>query len=376
MESRLRANLMTDVGLVSWYRQANEELGIPAQWSGECIAQDQLLYGFWLAEQGRKSQFDQWHEQFRTYFLSPQSLVYPERTLVLDGQQELPASQDSGTRLEPVVDDAGSWSDSLLYLRVLALAYSKWPSAELDEQETGLASGLAQVIGTGLAPDQLVAIPTSAPTQDPAATPTPRPEPAAELVAEGYAGDPVIRLAALDLLALKALADLDPSLVNRYADAVTLVQDGLISDTLPLYAYGYATSQQGYVRFIRSAPVVDLQDSLACALHLAEIGQLDPGTLSWLLEHLMNDNVLYSTYHIAQGQPSSADESLASLALTARIARIAGHEPLYRRAVERLRWHRATSATSSVLDAIFRQDSQGVVTMTARDNILALLAMS
>ena len=376
IEVRLQNILMTDVGFVSWYQQANTELGLPAQWSGEWIAQDQLLYGFWLAEQGRKTSFDQWNKQFRTYFLSPRGLVYPVRNKVGDDPLEMMTGLDSGTQLEPAADDSESWPDSLLYLRVLALAYAKWPSDSLNQEETGLAGVLAQVIGTGLAPDQLVAIPTSAPTQDPAATPTPRPEPTTEQEAASYAGDPVIRLAALDLLALKALAELDPTLENRYAEAVSLVQEGLISEALPLYAYGFATSQQGYVRFIRPTPVIDLQESLACALHLAEIGQLDPRTLSWLLEHLLNDNVLYTTYHITQGQPSTAEESLAGLALTARIARIAGHEPLYRQAVERLSWHRATSPTSSVLDAVFRQDSQGVVTMTARDNILALLAMS
>ncbi|NCA98374.1 MAG: hypothetical protein EOM70_03245 [Clostridia bacterium] len=376
IETRLRANLMSGVGLVSWYQQANEELSTPAQWSGEWIAQDQLLYGFWLAEQDRKSLFDQWHETFRTYFLSPRGLVYPVRTRVMNDPQAGFSGEDSSARLEPVAGDGDSWPDSLLYLKVLALAYAKWPSEKLDEQETGLAASLSLVIGSSLAPDQLVAIPTSAPTQDPAATPTPQPEPASELATEGYAEDPVIRLAALDLLALKTLAELDPGFENRFTDAVSLVQGGLISDALPLYAYGYATSQQGYVRFIRSAPVVDLPESLASALHLAEIGQLDPRTQSWLLEHVLNDAVLYSTYHIAQGQPSTNDESLAGLALTARIARITGHETLYRRAVERLSWHRATSPTSSVLDAIFRLDSQGVVTMTARDNILALLAMS
>lgn len=376
LSNRLNTNLMTRSGLVSWYQQAQEELGIPAQWSHELTAQDQLLYGSWLAEQGEQRAFALWNEQFRASFISPDGLVFAKRTLTPGSVPETLTDLGSAVELQPAADERVSWSDSLHYFRVLALAYANWPQDELDLQEKALASSLARVIGTNLEPDQVVAIPTSAPTQDPAATPTPRPLETDEATGAGFASDPVLRLASLDLLALHALAKLDPDMETRSAEAVALVRGGLISDALPLYAYGFTTQQQGYVRFVSTAPVVDLADSLTCTLHLAEIGELDPRTLSWLVEHLLNDNVLYASYHIAQGQASTSQESLAGLALTARIARIANHEQLYRKAVERLQWHRATSPTSSVLNAVFHQDSQGIVTMTARDNLLALLAMS
>jgi len=254
LSDRLNTQLMTSSGLVSWYQQAQEELGIPAQWSHKLIAQDQLLYGSWLAERGEQRSFAQWNEQFRAGFISPDGLVYAERTLTPESVPEKLSEPGSVVELEPVADEMVSWSDSLHYFRVLALAYDHWPQDELDLQEKALAANVARVLGTNLEPDQVVAIPTSAPTMDPAATPTPRPQSTVESADAGFARDPVIRLASLDLLALRALADLEPDLANRYAEAVALVRGGLISDSLPLYAYGYATLQQGYVRFVSTAP--------------------------------------------------------------------------------------------------------------------------
>jgi len=376
LSQRLESNLLCGAGLVSWYQQANQELGQPARWSAELLAQDQLLYGFWLAEQGNQRAFGQWHEQFLATFLSPEGLVYASRQLALTGPVSTFSDLQAQNQLEPVAEPEPSWPDSLLYARVLALAYAQWPGAELDRQEHDLAESLGQAIGPGLSPDEVVAIPTPVPTQDPAATPTPKPEQPAEPAGNGFASEPVVRLSSLDLLSLKALAEIEPGFSSRYEEALALLRGGLISDALPLYAHSYLASPPGYVRFVSQAPVVDLTDSLSCALHLAEVGALEPRTLSWLMEHLLNDKVLYMSYHIAQGQASTAEESLSGLALAARIARIADREQLYRAAAERLLWHRATSPTSSVRDAIFRQDSQGLVTMTARENILALLALS
>ena len=82
------------------------------------------------------------------------------------------------------------------------------------------------------------------------------------------------------------------------------------------------------------------------------------------------------SYHIAQGQATSSEECLVGYALTARIARIVGDRRLYDAAANRLQWHLATSQTSQVRGAIFRQTADGLITMTAEDNVWALLALS
>ena len=124
LSDRLKANLMTRSGLVSWYQQAQEEFGIPARWSNELTAQDQLMYGSWLAEQGEQRPFILWNEQFRSGFVSPDGLVYAKRTLTPESVPETLTDLGSAVELEPAADEQVSWSDSLHYFRVLALAYA------------------------------------------------------------------------------------------------------------------------------------------------------------------------------------------------------------------------------------------------------------
>ena len=378
LSGRLTANLQSSQGLVTWYQQENREKAVPAAKSTSLDATDQILYGIWLVEQGDKSAFKTWRKGFQDYFASPDGLIYETRQLAAANSDTTATPAAAGlteANLSEAELAATSWPDTLLYLRALAMAYSRWPQAELDRAERATLASLARVTGDSLAADQHTVIPTPAPTVDPGATPTPRPT-ATPTPDPSLPVEAIIQLRSLDLLTLQAMGALDSRFQARYDEALALVEGGLISDELPLYAASYFPKNNGYVRFEGTLPVVDLESSLLVALHLAEVGHLDPRTLSWLNEHLLNDGALYTTYHIAQGQATSSEESLVGYALTARIARITGQEVLYQKAVERLQWHLATSSTSQVRGAIFRQTENEVVSMTARDNIWALLSFS
>lgn len=382
LAARLRQNLSTGSGLIAWYVQENREFGVPSSRSTELVAETQILYGQWLAEQDDQSGFESWLSTFQRDFISPSGLVYSTRTSqpaaagqLVDASQPDPDLAHPEGELLPADPATVSWPDTLCYLRTLAAAYDHWPTREIDSSIRQSANGLSESIGSSLASDSQTFIPTPAPTQDPGATPTPlptatpTPDPARPL-------QPVIRLESLDLLTLAYLGQFDDRLAARYDEALAIAQGGLISATLPLYAASYSTETGGYVRFDDAAPVISLESALQTALHLAEVGHLDPRTLSWLKEHLLNDGALYESYHIVQGQATSPDESLTGYALTARMARIAGDQLLYDKAVERLAWHIATSQTSQVRDAVFRQSTDGTIRMLANDNVWALLALS
>lgn len=361
--ARVQLNLQTEVGLVDWYMQANRETGQPSQSAVTYDAQTQLYYASWLIEHQHKTDFQNWLAAFRTSFVAPDGQVYAQRTA---------SSAETKNILEPADSQLAYWPDTLLFVRVLAQAYDAWPSRSLGAIEQQVRKQFGEQLASGDMTDDQIAIPDAAPTLDPAELP---PDPT-EVQLDKLPLKAVLRLDTLDLLTLKHLAELDPALQPRYEETLAIVKGGLISDTLPLYAATWYPDNRGYVRFEGTQPAVDLTASLKVALHLAEVGELDRRTQSWLSEHLLNDGALYTTYHIAQGQPVSGEESLTGYALTARLARIAGDAVLYSRAIERLQWHLATSQTSQVRDAIFREVENERIIMTSDDNIWALLAFS
>jgi hypothetical protein len=362
LRSQFLNRLNTPVGFRAWYQQADRSNGTEAAVASNLLAGDQLRYGAWLIEQDYRGDFLTWWSNFRQAFMSSDGLVLAERTL---GAEDVLNENDLAAAI--------SWPDSLTCLRILGQAYERWPERLLDQAERALSDRLLQLMEHGLTADRQIAVPTSAPTQDPGATPTPKPA-ATPTPAPAGPQQGLLQLASLDLLTLRALIALDNRWQAIYDQSIELVKSGYLDDNLPLYALGWLPGNKGYLMFAGSQPVVDTEQSIAVILHLAEIGQAEPRSLSWIKERLFNDRALYKSYHLAQGQPTSSEECLPAYAMVARIARITGDQSLYLKAVERLSWHLATSSTSDVRGAIFRQDGQEIIRIFALDNTWAMLA--
>ncbi len=336
------------------YRQLDRYDLWPAEQSGTILAADQLLYGQYLLEQNRKSDFLAWWKSF-------------ESTFQLENGQFQSGIQPA----DVLADDA--WRVNLSALRLLAQSCTVWPDQARQTTLLELSDQLLIQSGSVIGSDYAAVVPTLAPIQDFAATPTPKPSVSPQAVS-GASVD-VIRLASLDLFTMQQLAQLDSgwqTLYNKYREVVVA---GFVSDELPLYAFGFAEASGAYVNYSGVTPYLDTYESLLTLLHLCEVGQQNTRSINWLRDQLLNKRAIYESYHIAQGQPADENECIAGYGIAARIARITGDQALYDAAVDRLLWHRATSQTSDVRGAVFREAADELIYIFAVDNAWALLGM-
>jgi hypothetical protein len=345
--------------LTTAYQLAGRYGEPPAKRSDQVLAQDQLLYGTYLLEQGWQEDFQTWWSSFDGVFIADNGLVKTR------------AGQDE----QALLTDDDFWRVNLASLRLLAQSCTIWPSAGRSAAMQKLSDEVLAIYGQqGLSADYAATVPTPAPTVDPAATPTPKPT-ATPAVTEPGMTIQVLRLATIDLFTMQSYAGLDERWQQIYEKYLTIVSQGYISDELPLYALGYEESQNAYVSFSGAVPSVNTEEALLTILRLCEIGQENPRSLNWLRKQLYNQRAIYESYHIAQGQPTSGLECVSGYAIVARIARINGDRDLYDAAIRRLLWHQATSLTSQARSAVFRENPEGLIFVYARDNTMALLAL-
>ena len=357
LEARMRQLLAADGQLLAWYKLAGRTGQPPAVTSDLALALDQIYYGQYLLEQGRRKDFTQWWSSFQAGWIAPDGSCRISR-----GDSEADMSQD-GLRTQ------------LALARLLAQSVSVWPDAARYRQLADLSDWLLPRLSGAVPADSLAAVPSPAPILDPGATPTPKPQvtpspgagPARELA--------VLRLASVDLFALEALVQVDPAWQIVYDDYLSRVEAGYLGDSLPLYAWAWQPDSDGHLPFAGSVPAIDTCEALHVVLHLCEAGRAPAKSIAWIRAQLFNQSALYTSYHPGQGTPVDQAECLAAYALAARIARMTGDELLYRSAVDRLLWHLATSQTSPAFSAVFRQADDGQVFVWARDNIWALLAL-
>ena len=345
--------------LAAWYQPAGR-LGKPAAIQAkDCLAADQLRYGQYLLEQGKRQAFTKWWQGFRTSFITRENTVAGS----LD-DQETTAGQTSEF-----------WRNNFAALRLLAQSCEKWPDRQRQFELKNLSGVLLAMSSSGIAADFSAIVPTTAPTLNPAATPTPKPLATPTPSSPDEPSLDVLRLASLDLYTMQQLAQLDTAWQSRYERYLPIVLAGYLGDRLPLYAFGYDENQQGYLPFTGDSPTVDTGEALLTVLHLCEAGQDASRSLSWIRDQLYNERAIYTAYHIAQGSAASTEECVTAYAVAARIARIIGDPKLYGAAVDRLLWHQATSQSSEVLSLVFRQDEAGLIRVLAGDNTWTLLAI-
>ena len=265
--------------------------------------------------------------------------------------------------------------DNLSCARLLVQSLNLWPDEKRAAQLKDLSDGLlARLTDDGLS-DNLADLPALETVLDPGATPAPKPATPSPAGQNAALSVPVVRLASLDLLAISLLRQVDARWDGWFSYFETVVEEGFLDGPLPIYAWAWDAKQQKYLPFAGDTPLLDSEELALTVLHLCEIEKAPGPSINWLRDQLFNQGAIASSYHPIQGTVIEEEESLVCYALTARIARIISDESLYQAATNRLLWHQATSKTSSVLNAIFRQSEDQEVVILARDNLWALLAL-
>ena len=358
LESKMVKLLTEDESdlLALYYRQEGQYGLVPDEQSAILVALDQLLYGQYLIEQGRRTSFEDWWADYIAVFQTDDGFFKTD----MNGP-------------EGFTDDDW-WRVNLTTLRVLAQSVAVWPDHARQTMMQNLSDELLDLAGSSIAPDADAAVPTTAPITDFAATPTPKPS--VTQAAPAPSSVPVLRLATLDLYLMQQMSVLDSRWQILYDRYLQVVQDGYISDDLPLFAYGYSVDSGAYVNYSGVTPNLDVEESLLVLLHLCEVGAGNDLSINWLRSQLLNNGAIYERYHIALGTSADSSECIPAYAIAARIARIIGDQTLYDAAVDRLLWHQATSLTSTVRYAIFREDDQQQIFIYSWDNAWAFAGIA
>lgn len=355
-----RQLLMADMGYRSWQRVTDRMTGQPAELSPEFLAADQLAFARIHLEQGDKEALSADLARIRAFFLLPQGLPANRIALDADGKFIRPDTFSTGT--------------ALAWMRLLADSYSLTGSQELlDELKTASGTFLSLTGSDGLLPpDSHIAIFKEAPRGDPAATPTIRPSvtPTPE-VAEVRA---VIRLADIDLYALKLLVPLDARWQSLYDRQKSILENAVQGSSVPLFAYAYDPAAADYFGFSSSQPLVSMDETLLTLLHIYEAGESREDVLTYIRSRFYEDSAIFEQVNRATGIRSNDLECLTGYASLARIARITDDSALFGKSVARLSWHIATNTRSAAYGAVFRTDPDGRVRVLAGDNLAAILA--
>jgi hypothetical protein len=261
------------------------------------------------------------------------------------------------------------------YLRVLMDYYDKWGSEKLLDRIKELAAvlGKADKLTEYRVEDRL-ARPTTVPVSEileatPTPTPTPDPEnkEAPKLVSQDG-----LELQGLDLLAMKRAGVIDPVHTKTYEKWLSIVKNGMISETLPLYAWVYL-GEEKYCYYTGSNADVELVPSLYTMVHLAEVGELDAASYSWIQMKLMNTGYLYTKYNMLSGEASGEVEAYEAYPLVLELAVIKNDQVLFEMAYSAMMRHYATLSTSQILYTYYRDVDDSRIELCARENLLAAI---
>lgn len=141
----------------------------------------------------------------------------------------------------------------------------------------------------------------------------------------------IIELAYLDLLTLRELQAINHSWSQVYQTAIQVVQEGFVSQKVPLYFKQYDIEEKK----ISETSTINMINVALVYLHLAEVEALPEDVVRWLKQQFKDYGRLYSRYGI-NGQPACEQESTAIYALIARMARQIEDGALYQLCVDRM----------------------------------------
>lgn len=266
---------------------------------------------------------------------------------------------------------AVSMQASTTYLRALMDYYDKWGNEALLKKIEELAEHVfaKEKYVAYRAADQM-ARPTPLPVSEILdVTPTPSPTPSEGEPENKLVQKEGIELAAMDLDALRRASALFPRFQDKYESILKKVQEGRVSDSVPLYAWMYV-GDGNYTYYSGSRENVELVPSLYTIVHLAEVGKMDQSAYAWVSSKIYNGGFLYTHYSIFDGEADSSVEAVEAYPLVLRLAVIAEDESLFKATYQVMMRKYSTLDTSQVLYTFFRSVADQRIALYARENLL------
>lgn len=168
-----------------------------------------------------------------------------------------------------------------------------------------------------------------------------------------------------NLTAFQMLRKIDGRWDKVYQNALVTLQEGYLSDTLPLYQ-----TRKNMQTGLYETETVNSIESLLTVLHLAEVGEARTETLQWLRQNALQ-GTLYSSYDKETGQPATTLQSTAVYAIAAIIGAVVEDETLYQAAITRMNLYQVRDTNSEIYGAYGDAASKTVYSF---DNLYALSA--
>ncbi len=177
-------------------------------------------------------------------------------------------------------------------------------------------------------------------------------------------------LSSVNLKLIKTLEDSNLLPVGSFESNSGVVLDGLISDSVSLYAYAYEVLDDGtlsYINVHKTPAAVDIYESVLTMRNLSEVGLLPSAPYLWLKNTMINNPYMYSTYYFITGQ-LGGDESVDSYTDILHIAINMDDQDLFSRVIRSVGSRVATYNNSPALSMVYRSQDDRYV-FYARENL-------
>ena len=183
---------------------------------------------------------------------------------------------------------------------------------------------------------------------------------------DGYGKSDVTTLCYLDLYGIKLLSLFDDSWNDIYSKSLDIIDNGFISNSLPLYKKSYDGSTESY----DNEDKADTLLSVLVTLNKAEVNEDVSLSVNWLKSRLKEYGYISTTYDINTLQESKV-ESTSIYANLVQIAKVINDKELYEMAMSKMKNFQILNKESKVYGSFGFEEANEVYSY---DNLNALLA--
>ncbi len=325
-------------------------------------AQDQVMYGRALARLGKRADFIAWAETFNRAFRG-ESDDFHAGYLKTDPETGEASPQER------------HWSVTLAYTRALLEAYQAFGGKAIAQLIQAESDRLLPLFSQDRTADELLAGPRTLLAYDEWDDPPEGtlPEPGEEPPVNQAVGT---HLADIDLWALLALSRFDPAWAPLAANWQEILAGAGLEGSLPLYASAVGEDDKTYLAVTGDRLLSQTTEQITIALHLAEVGTLDPAFLSFIRSQLRDDKRLPAGWNPVSGGSASSYAESCDYALALSLGRACQDPVLVDSAREVLMYSYASSQTSDIFGGWYRPGGTArTYTLSAEDNTAVLVAL-